>query len=131
MIISMSPSSFDDWNPLITTVITIFGSVMASSGFWTIVQRRSDKNDASVRLILGLAHNTIVAQGLAYVERGYIFKDEYDDFVKYLYGPYSTFGGNGLAEKVFKEVTALPIRRYSEDALDRAIKVHSITEVSS
>jgi len=48
---------------------------------------------------------------MTYLDRGYILKDEYDDLVKYLYKPYSAFGGNGLAEKVFEEVKELPIRR--------------------
>ena len=121
----MLNSSFDDWNPLITTVITIFGSVMASSGFWKLLEKRTDKNDASTKLTLGLAHNAIVSQGLLYIERGYILKDEYDDFVKYLYAPYSTFGGNGLAEKVFQEVSELPIRRYADEDVGRIIRNRS------
>jgi hypothetical protein len=48
---------------------------------------------------------------MTYLDRGYILKDEYDDLVKYLYKPYSAFGGNGLAEKVFAEVKELPIKR--------------------
>lgn len=41
--------------------------------------------------------------------RGYITIDEYEDLQKYLYSPYLTFGGNGMAEKVMKEVQELPI----------------------
>lgn len=51
-----------------------------------------------------------MALGTAYLSRGYITIDEYEDLQKYLYSPYSSFGGNGMAEKVMKEVQELPIR---------------------
>lgn len=50
-----------------------------------------------------------MALGTAYLSRGYITIDEYEDLQKYLYSPYSSFGGNGMAEKVMKEVQELPI----------------------
>ena len=46
---------------------------------------------------------------MEYLERGWVTKDEYEDIVKYLYHPYSTFGGNGLADKVMEEVKRLPM----------------------
>lgn len=46
---------------------------------------------------------------MSYVDRGWITKDEYEDFFKYLYEPYAKFGGNGLAERVMLEVAKLPI----------------------
>nr|DAU72732.1 MAG TPA: holin protein [Caudoviricetes sp.] len=61
--------------------------------------------------MLGLAHDRIVNLCMIYLDRGYILKDEYDDLVKYLIKPYSAFGGNGLAEKLFEEVKELPIKR--------------------
>lgn len=50
-----------------------------------------------------------MALGTAYLSRGYITIDEYEDLQKYLYSPYEAFGGNGMAEKVMKEVQELPI----------------------
>ena len=55
-----------------------------------------------------------MALGTAYLSRGYITIDEYEDLQKYLYIPYSTFGGNGMAEKVMYEVQELPIH-FSEN----------------
>lgn len=110
-------------------VITIFGSVTASSGFWAFIMKRQDRNDATTKLVLGLTRNEIVTQGLAFIERGYIYKDEFDDYVKYLYAPYSTFGGNGLAEKVFNEVSSLPIRPYmKDDDIEKTPKKYTVSK---
>lgn len=96
--------------PWALSLITIVASVGASSGFWSWIQRKDTRKTAQVRLLLGLAHDRIVFLGMSYVDRGWITKDEYEDFIKYLYAPYSEFGGNGLAEKVMNEVVKLPIR---------------------
>lgn len=96
-----------DW---MTTLITIVASVGASSGFWAYLTNRNGKKSATTRLLLGLAHDRIIFLGMSYVDRGYVSKDEYEDFLKYLYEPYSEFGGNGLAEKVKSEVDKLPWR---------------------
>ena len=96
--------------PLILALITLIASVGASSGFWAYLQKRDTKKNATTRLLLGLAHDRIIFVGMSYVERGYISKDEYEDFFSYLYTPYAEFGGNGLAERVMQEVIKLPIR---------------------
>lgn len=94
----------------LTTALAMFGGVVASSGFWAWIMKRDTMKSASLQLLLGLAHDRIIFLGMSYVERGWITKDEYEDFVKYLYAPYSEFGGNGLAEKVMMEVKKLPMR---------------------
>ena len=96
--------------------ITIFASVMASSGFWAWIQRKRDNDTARTQLMLGLAHDRIIHLGMSYIERGWITKDEYEDFEKYLVSPYSTFGGNGLADKVWEDVKKLPFRKYAHKA---------------
>ena len=96
-------------------LVTIFVTVMASGGFWTMLQKRSERKGAVVQLLLGLAHDRIIHLGFSYLDRGWLTKDEYEDYVNYLYKPYSAFGGNGLAERVFKDVSALPIKgKYQE-----------------
>lgn len=94
---------------VVAAVISIAAGIGASSGFWAFLQRRDTRKDATTRLLLGLAHDRIVFLGMSYVDRGWLTKDEYEDFVKYLYQPYSEFGGNGLAEKVMTEVAKLPL----------------------
>lgn len=75
--------------------VTIFCTMLTSSGLWAFVASKQKVSDASTRLMLGLAHDAIVSQGVRYINRGYITFDEYEDFMKYLCEPYTTFGGNG------------------------------------
>lgn len=94
----------------LAATLTVLASVGASSGFWAYLQMRGTRKSAIVQLLLGLGHDRIVFLGMSYVDRGWLTKDEYEDFIKYLYTPYMAFGGNGLAEKVVQEVKKLPIR---------------------
>lgn len=94
------------WLPLIATALASIG---ASSGFWAWMMKRGDTREATTKLLLGLAHEKIIDNGMTYIRRGYVTKDEYDDFFKYLVKPYSEFGGNGLADKIVSEVNRLPI----------------------
>ena len=87
------------------------GSELASSGLWALVGRRADKDDAERKLLVGLAHDRIVHLGMAYVERGYITQDEYENLRVYLYEPYEKMGGNGSARRVMLEVDKLPVHK--------------------
>lgn len=94
---------------LLLAIATVLGSLVASGGFWAYLSKRDVRKNATTQLLLGLAHNEIIRQGMTYIERRSITKDEYEDLEKYLYQPYSAFGGNGLAEKVMTEVKLLPM----------------------
>lgn len=101
-------------DPFTQMLITIAASLTASSGFWAWFMRKTDKKSATTQLLLGLAHDRIIFLGMEYLKRGWLTKDEYDDFIKYLYNPYANFGGNGLAEKIKDEVTKLPLRNHGD-----------------
>lgn len=94
--------------------VTILCAIIASSGFWAFVQRKSDKNDAEREMLVGLAHDRIVYLGNVYVERGYITLDEYENLHDYLYVPYDKLGGNGSAKRVMGEVERLKIHKTCE-----------------
>lgn len=96
----------DGWT---VAVFTIIGSIAASGGFWAWLSKRDARKGATHQLLLGLAHDRIVHLGMGYIDRGWVTKDEFEDLLKYLYIPYSEFGGNGLAEKVMNDVKALPM----------------------
>ena len=85
-------------------------AVLTSSGLWAVVARRVDKGDAERKMLVGLAHDRIVHLGMAYIERGYVTQDEYENLQVYLYEPYEEMGGNGSARRVMEEVRKLPIR---------------------
>lgn len=96
------------WIQIIVAIVT---SAVASSGLWAFVQKRMDKNDAKTRMLVGLAHDRIIYLGMAYIERGYVTQDEYENLFTYLYEPYAAMGGNGSAKKVIEEVNKLPIHK--------------------
>ena len=88
--------------------LTIFASVMASSGLWAFLGYRFDKRSAERDLIIGIGHVELVYYGMQYIERGWITKDEYET-LKELYDPYIKLGGNGSGKKIMAEVEKLPI----------------------
>ena len=96
------------WSQLI---VTIFCSVLASSGFWAFLLRRSEKKDIQTEMLIGLGHDRIMFLGMTYIDRGYITKDEYENLYEYLYKPYEKLGGNGSAKRIMAEVDKLPIRK--------------------
>ena len=95
----------------VETLITVLCAVLASSGFWALVQKLTDKKDAKTQMLVGLAHDRILYLVMSYVQRGYITKDEYENLYDYLYKPYSKMGGNGSAKRVMGEVDKLPLHK--------------------
>lgn len=86
-------------------MLAIASSVLASSGFWVLVQNRACKKDNEAQLLLGLAHDRIVDLGVAYLTRGdWITQEEYENLHDYLYVPYEACGGNGTAKKIMDEI---------------------------
>lgn len=90
-------------------IITVFSSVLASSGLWAYLAKRSESKDVKTEMLIGLAHDRIMYLGMCYIERGWITQDEYENLYEYLYKPYEKMGGNGSAKRVMKEVDNLPI----------------------
>ena len=98
------------WPLVMQTGASIWGALLASSGFWAYLQKRDRDREARTELLLGLAYDRISHVGMGYLKRGWIDKDEYRGFMEYLYAPYLALGGNGLAKKIADEVSELPIR---------------------
>lgn len=98
-------------------VLTIFTSVLASSGLWAFLGARLDRNSAQKEMLIGLGHDRIMYLGMRYVERGWITQDEYENLNTYLYEPYVKLGGNGSAHRVMQEVNKLPIRNQGFEGL--------------
>lgn len=98
----------EDWMQI---VLTIFSSVLASSGLWAIIQKRMDAKDVKTQMLIGLGHDRVLYLGMKYIERGYITRDEYENLNDYLYKPYHDLGGNGSAKRVMDEVDKLPMHK--------------------
>lgn len=97
--------------PTAQVIVTIVGSILASSGLWAWVMKKSEKKDVKIKMLIGLAHDRILYLGMAYIERGFITQDEYENLRVYLYEPYEKMGGNGAAKRVMNEVEKLPIHK--------------------
>jgi hypothetical protein len=91
-------------------LVTVFVTVFASNGFWAILQKKFDRNSTEKALLIGLAHDRIIYVGEGFLARGWITCDEYEDFMTYLYEPYTKYGGNGIAERISDEVKKLPLK---------------------
>lgn len=96
-------------------IVTVICAVLASSGLWTILIKRMDKRSSKTSMLIGLGHDRIMILGMQYIDRGYIYADEYENLCDYLYKPYSLLGGNGSAEKIMEEVKRLPIKTRGDD----------------
>jgi hypothetical protein len=92
-------------------ILTIIGTVIASSGFWAYIMKRLEKKDVKTRMLIGLGHDRIIYLGMVYIERGSITQDEFENLYEYLYKPYVEMGGNGSAKRIMEEVQKLPIRK--------------------
>ena len=97
-------------NELLMSLLVGLIGVAASSGFWAYIMGRNKKKSDKDKLLLGLGCERIVSLGMAYIDRGWIYKDEYDVLIDYLWAPYSASGGDGTAERVIEGVKRLPIR---------------------
>lgn len=94
---------------IIVAIITAVASVVASSGFWSYWTKKHEKDSASSKMLLGLAHDKIIELGMKYIERGSISHDELENLIDYLYVPYKDLGGNGAAKRVVDIVKTLPV----------------------
>lgn len=93
-------------------IVTIFSSVLASSGLWSYLSKRREKKDIKTDMLVGLAHDRVLYLGVSYIERGYITQEEYENLKVYLYEPYEKLGGNGSAKRIMQEVDKLPLRKF-------------------
>ena len=69
-------------------IITIVCTVLASSGFWLLIERYLDRKDVRTKLLIGIGHDRIITLGMTYIERGWITKEEFENLYNYLYIPY-------------------------------------------
>ena len=109
----------------VDVLVTVFVTVLASNGFWAILQKKFDRNSTEKKFLVGLAHDRIIYVGEGFITRGWITYDEYEDFMKYLYTPYAEYGGNGAAERISDEVKKLPLRANDNRREHRVRKVKS------
>ena len=96
--------------PFAQVALTIVGSLIASTGFWTYMENRGKTKCVESQMLIGLGHDRIMTLGEIYIQRGSITPDEYENLYNYLYIPYKKLGGNGSAERIMAEVKKLPLK---------------------
>ena len=97
-------------------VLTSAGSVLAGSGFWAYLQHRTSNHKGTTGLLMGLAYDRITTLGIAYIERGWVTRDELEELERYFFAPYKALGGNGVAERIMMQVKTLPLSSHSRYA---------------
>ena len=95
-----------NWAQVLVSVIL---ALIGSTGFWSWILAKREKNDAKALLLRGIAHDIIVNRGTEYLTRGYITADEYENLHDYLFDPYEKMGGNGSAKRIMEQVKKLPL----------------------
>lgn len=97
--------------PWLQTLVTVLMTVLASNGFWTLIQYRREGRDKTGKLLRGIAHDRIISLGEKALRQGQITSEEFENLYDYLYLPYKALGGNGSAERIVEQVKKLPIRK--------------------
>lgn len=98
---------WDQWAALIFTGAY---TVLASAGFWRFFAQKNSEKEAEVKLLLGLAREMFHSIAGVYIDRGWIYREEYENLVVNLYAPYKILGGNSTADRIMEEVGELPFR---------------------
>jgi hypothetical protein len=102
--------------------MAIFSALMGSTGLWALIQSnkkyRKDNSEAvqknaeaMQKIVMGLAYTELKDRGSAYIQRGWVTREEFEDYQKYFYQPYKALGGNGLADRIHNDVISLPFYR--------------------
>lgn len=95
---------------VLNIILPVLISLIASSGFWLFLEKRTQRSGLQTDLLVGLAHDRIVYLGMNYIKRGWIYHDEYENLITFLFTPYEKLGGNGSVLRVMEEVNKLPIK---------------------
>ena len=104
--------------PWFQIIITIFSSVLASSGLWAYLSKRTENKDVKTEMLIGLAHDRIVYLGMLYIERGYIAQEEYENLKVYIFEQYEKLVVNGSDKRIMQEVDKLPIHKFIQNKED-------------
>lgn len=92
-----------------TSIVIIIIKAVLGGGFFAFLASSLQRKDEKSAMLMGLAHHEIMDAGYRYLERGYITKEELEDFNHYLYDPYVALGGNGSGRAISLRVNNLPI----------------------
>ena len=87
----------------------------ALSGTITYIKATHGKRKAEHEALLALLHDRLYQSCQFYIARGYATADDRDNLA-YMYKPYRMLGGNGVCERMYNDVLALPYMINQEEA---------------
>lgn len=99
-----------DWSQWAALIFTGTYTLAASAGFWRFFSQRQKEKNAEVLLLIGIARETFHDKAASYIERGWLYREEYENLITHIYAPYKTLGGNGTADRIMEEIADLPFR---------------------
>lgn len=99
MVITMTP---------LQMIATIVAAVLASTGFWTFLQKVVSKPRALDKLVLAIVQERFVNLAQDCINRGYVTNQQYKIMMD-IYKPYKGADGDGLVDKYWSEVNELPL----------------------
>jgi len=92
-------------------IVVIASAILGSSGLWALIlavwQGRKSRMTAERRALLGLLYAELTNRCRYYLDSGEISDGEYRDLDKYIYQPYKSLGGDGIAEQLMDQVQPL------------------------
>lgn len=94
-----------------TIIVPIIVALITSGGFWSWLNSRKSDKDHKRMLIVGLGRVVMLDMVGKYTDRGWISIEEYEDFVRYLYHPYTMLGGNHSISRAMKSLEELPNKK--------------------
>lgn len=89
-------------------ILTIVGAVVASTGFWTFMQKVFSKPRALDKLLLAIVQDRFVSLSQTCIDKGYVTEQQYKILMD-IYKPYKAADGDGLVDKYWSEVNELPL----------------------
>ena len=94
--------------------VTVIVTVSASAGFWDIMKyiisrRKGKKQTVQDEALLALLHDRLYDLLGKFGQQEYVDADDYNNLV-HLYNAYRARNGNGLIQRMFEQVSRLPIR---------------------
>lgn len=89
-------------------ISTIVVAVIASTGFWTFLQKVVSKPRALDRLVLALTQDRFVAFAQKRIDEGCITRQDYKILMD-IHKPYKEADGDGLVDKYWAEINKLPL----------------------
>lgn len=89
-------------------IVTIVVAVIASTGFWTFLQKVISKPRALDRLVLALTQERFVCFAQKSIDQGNITRQDYKILMD-IFKPYKEADGDGLVDKYWAEINKLPL----------------------